>query len=265
MVNTPRNPWFVRPRPNPRATLRLFCFPYAGGGASVFRKWPEYLPSSVEVCAIQLPGREGRLAEEAFKSLPPLIEVLGPILISSLDRPFVFFGHSLGASIGFELTRWLRRYYQMMPAILFVAGRRAPHLPDTDPAIHDLPDKEFLEELRTLKGTAPEVLANPELMQLVRPMLSADFAMSHNYEYVPGSPLECPIVAFGGLEDEDVTKDYLDAWREHTSASFTLRMLPGDHFFLHASQQTMLHMLAKDLLPLTSSKLNYYAKNATQI
>jgi medium-chain acyl-[acyl-carrier-protein] hydrolase len=204
----------------------------------------------VEVCAIQLPGREGRLVEEPFKSLPPLIEVLGPILLSSLDRAFVFFGHSLGASVAFELARWLRRHYQIMPATLFVAGRRAPHLPDTDPAIHDLPDEEFLEELRTLKGTAPEVLANPEVMELVRPMLSADFAMSHNYEYVPEPPLQCPIIAFGGLEDEDVTRDYLDGWREHSSAAFTLRMLPGDHFFLHTSQQAMLHMLAKDLLPL---------------
>jgi len=203
----------------------------------------------VEVYAIQLPGREGRLVEEPFKSLSQLIEVLGPVLLSSLDRPFVFFGHSLGASVGFELARWLRRHYQMMPAILFVAGRRAPHLLETDPPIHDLPDKEFLEELRTLKGTPPEVLTNPELMQLIRPMLSADFAMSHNYEYVPEPPLECPIIAFGGLEDKDVTKDYLDGWREHTSASFTLRMLPGDHFFLHTSQPTMLHMLAKDLLP----------------
>jgi medium-chain acyl-[acyl-carrier-protein] hydrolase len=253
MVKTPSNPWIVRPRPNPRATVRIFCFPYAGGGASVFRRWSENLPSSVEVCAIQLPGREGRLAEEPFKELPPLIEVLGPILVPSLDRPFVFFGHSLGASVGFELARWLRRRYRLMPATLFVAGRRAPHLLDTDPAIHDLPEQEFLEELRTLKGTPPQVLSNPELMQLVRPMLCADFAMSHNYEYVPEPPLECPIVAFGGLEDEDVTKDYLDAWREHTSASFTLRMLPGDHFFLHTAQQTMLHMLARDLLQLTGS------------
>src|SRR5712691_623251 len=235
---TPRsyNSWVTCPKPNLHARLRLFCFPYAGGTASVFRAWSEHLPPEIEVCPIQLPGRESRLGEVPFSRLPPIVEALAPALRPYLDKPFAFFGHSMGALIGFELARHLRREGQSDPIHLFVSGHRAPQLPDPNPPIHQLPEPAFIQELRRLKGTSEAVLADPDLMELVMPMLRADFAVSETYLYTPEQPLACPITAFGGLQDKEVSRGEMDAWRVQTQQSFLLCMLPGDHFFLHASR-----------------------------
>jgi medium-chain acyl-[acyl-carrier-protein] hydrolase len=125
--------WVLCPKPNPQARLRLFCFPYAGGGASRFRLWPDFLPPEVEVCAIQYPGREARLGESPFTQLSPLVQTLASALRLYLNLPFVFFGHSLGALACFELARQLRRQGQPEPLHLFVSGRRAPQVPNPDP------------------------------------------------------------------------------------------------------------------------------------
>ena len=252
-ASTPTNPWLMRPQPNPKAALRLFCLPYAGGGASVFRRWADKLPSNIEVCALQLPGRESRLREAPFDRISPLVEAAAPALREALDRPFAFFGHSLGASVSFELARWFRRHYGLSPVALFISGRQAPQLPETDPDIHELPDAEFIEELRSLNGTPPQVLDHPELMELVLPMLRADFAMCKEYAYVQEAPLDCPFYVFGGHDDKDVPRDYLEAWREHTSASFTLRMLPGDHFFIQTAETLLLEILSRDIVRLLAS------------
>ncbi len=105
------NNWVACAKPNPQAKLRLFCFHYAGGGASVFRGWRDSLPQSVEVCAIELPGRGMRLRESPFTQLEPLVQHLASTLLPYLDKPFAFFGHSMGGLVSFELTRLLRRGY----------------------------------------------------------------------------------------------------------------------------------------------------------
>jgi medium-chain acyl-[acyl-carrier-protein] hydrolase len=240
-------PWLTPFRPNPEATLRLICFPYAGGSSFIFRNWAEHLPKAVEVCPVQLPGRGGRLKETAFLSFPPLIEALTRSVLPWLDKPFVFFGHSLGAVIAFELAQKLSREQRLEPLHLFVAGRHAPHLPDTHPATHDLPDDEFKEELRRLNGTSAEVLAHPELLEFILPLLRADFELCHNYEYAARPPLKCAITAYGGMCDADVSREQLSAWREHTSAAFSLRMLPGDHFFIHSAELMLMQMLTMEL------------------
>src|SRR6202521_4801574 len=125
-----RNSWYVAHPPNPDAALKLFCFPYAGGSASAFRSWHLALPREVEVCGVQLPGRANRLLEPAFTCIPDLLEELAPALLAVADRPFAFFGHSMGAIVAFELSRWLQRHKEVMPKHLFVSGRRAPQIPD---------------------------------------------------------------------------------------------------------------------------------------
>src|SRR5438552_2333015 len=152
--------WVLRPRPDPRARLRLFCFPYAGGGASQFRTWAEGLPPEVELCPVQLPGREGRLRETPFTRIAPLVAALVTALRGYLDTPYAFFGHSLGALVGFELARALRRTGGPGPRGLLVSAYRAPDLPDPDPPLHLLSSPAFWDELRRLNGTPPEVLAN---------------------------------------------------------------------------------------------------------
>src|SRR5262249_19831262 len=173
-------------------------------------------------------------------------------LLPPLGRPFAFFGHSMGALVSFELAQSLRRSHGLQPVCMFVSGRPAPHLPDREPAAHALPEPEFVERLRKMGGTPEEVLEHAELRELILPILRADFAVCETYTYDPADPLDCPISAFGGLEDPDVSRDDLDAWREHTRCSFQRRMFPGNHFFIHAAQQLVLHRVARDLADVTA-------------
>lgn len=212
-----------------------------------FRLWPNSLPPTVEVCAVELPGRGARLSESPFTRLSPLVQAIAQALLPHLDKPFAFFGHSMGGLVSFELARLLRREYDISPVHLFVSGRRAPQVPNPNPPIHALSEPEFLEELRRLNGTPKAVLENTELMQLLLPILRADFAVIETYVYAPGPTLECPITAFGGLQDREVSCDDLQAWREQTSASFSLQMLPGNHFFIQSAQPLLLRFLSREL------------------
>lgn len=239
--------WLLFPRPNAGATLRLFCFHYAGGSALTFRPWPERLPGGVEVCAVQTPGRGERWRERPHDSLLDLIRDMLPHIVPHLDKPFAFFGHSMGAMIGFELARHLRRECGLQPAHLFVSGRRAPPLVETERVTYNLPEPEFLESLRDLNGTPREVLEHEELMQLMSPLLRADFAVCQTYKYTPEPPLDCPLTAFGGLADPEVSREQLGAWREETASRFTMRMFPGDHFFLNTATPLVLEALSQEL------------------
>jgi medium-chain acyl-[acyl-carrier-protein] hydrolase len=241
--------WVVRPQPQPHARLRLFCFPYAGGGASIYRTWPKDLPPEVEVLAIQLPGREIRLHEPALTQLEPLLTILAEVLMPYLTTPFVFFGHSLGALISFELSRRLCQLGQRLPLHLFASGRAAPQIPDPTPPMCYLPEPEFIAELRRLNGTPEEVLRHDELRTLMLPLLRADFMINETYRYTLGPPLDCPISAFGGLSDHIVCEADLAAWQAQTSSTFTLRMFPGDHFFLRVVQADLLRAIQQDLAP----------------
>jgi surfactin synthase thioesterase subunit len=241
------NSWLVGFGDSERASLRLFCFPYAGGGALVYRDWHRIFPASIGVYAAQLPGRGDRLAEAPYIDLPALIEPLTEAIRSHLDKPFAFFGHSMGALIAFELARKLRYEYGIEPAHLLVSGRRAPQLAESDSVTYNLDDAEFIEELRLLNGTPKAILENPELMQMLGPALRADFQICETYVYTDSPPLRCPITVFGGLQDNGVTREYLQPWRNNTSGSFKLKLLPGDHFFLHSSEALLLRLIAHEL------------------
>jgi medium-chain acyl-[acyl-carrier-protein] hydrolase len=246
------DPWVACYRPNPQARLRLFCFPYAGGGALTYRTWPDVLirndlPALVEVFPVQIPGRETRLMEPPFTQLAPLEQAVAQALRPYLGLPFAFFGHSMGALIGFELARHLRRQGSPGPLCLFVSAHRAPHLPDPHPPIHALPTPAFVQELRHLNGTPEAVLQNAELMDLLLPLLRADLAVDETYVYADEEPLDCPISCFGGLQDRTVEREELEAWRDHTRGPFTLRTFPGDHFFLNSARAPLLRALSQDL------------------
>ena len=247
------NKWVIRPQPNAQAALRLFCFPYAGGGSLSFRNWASALPSNVEICPIELPGRGLRLMEPALTQLEPLVQAIANALLPDLDRPFAFFGHSMGALLSFELTRLLRRHYQLAPVHLFVSGRRSPQLANLNPPTYNLPEPEFLAELRRLNGTPAEVLDNQELMQLLLPALRADLAVVETYVYKHEAALDCPITVFGGDQDPEASIELLEAWRSQTSADFALHLLQGDHFFLHSAQPKLLQMLGDDLQVILNS------------
>ncbi|MBI1790829.1 MAG: thioesterase [Acidobacteria bacterium] len=229
--------------------IRLFCFPFAGGGASVFRHWAADLPADFEVCAVTLPGREDRWWEAPYRHLAPLVEAVAGAFGSYLDAPFAFFGHSMGALIAFELARQLRRSYQAVPIHLFVSAARAPHQPDYEQPIHHLPEPLFLKKLRRYQGVPGEIWENPEFMKLVLPAIRADFALCETYAYSPEYPLDCPISAFGGDRDRKVSRRDVAAWRHETQGPFRLRILPGNHFFLHDARKPLLQAIVQDLSP----------------
>ncbi|NUT53569.1 MAG: thioesterase [Saccharothrix sp.] len=238
MDSTP--PTARAPEPDPTAAFRLFCLPYAGGGANAFREWTALAPPHVEVRPVEPPGRGRRLSERPHTRLRPLVAGVTEALLPVLDRPFALFGHSMGALVAFELTRHLRELGRPLPHHLFVSGASAPSVPRTRPALHAVSDAELVRELRSLNGTPPQLLANDELMALMLPTLRADFSVLETYEHRPGPPLPVPITVFAGTDDPSVPHASLPAWRAHSDRGVRLRTLPGDHFFVHSATAEIL-------------------------
>jgi medium-chain acyl-[acyl-carrier-protein] hydrolase len=229
-----------------RKRLRLLCFPYAGGSASSFSKWYARLPEMVDVCPIELPGRGRRIADRAFTHVQALAQALIKDVLPYFDLPVVFFGHSMGALISFELARAMRKT-GVQPVGLIVSGRRAPHSPLTAPRTFNLPDRDFTEELRRMKGTPDDVLEHAEFMEFMLPILRADFELCQTYTYLPEPPIHCPITLFMGEQDEEAKRQYIDAWKEQTLAEFRTYVIPGDHFFLRTEETLFLRMISAEL------------------
>lgn len=179
-------------------------------------------------------------------SISLLVDALCRAIVPFLDRPFAFFGHSMGALLAFETARHLRRLYRITPTYLFISGHTAPQFPMSYPA-HDMPEEQLMETLENLSGTPPEILQNRELMDLMLPILRADFALCDLYRYLHDPPLGCPISVFGGLMDEETPRSDLEGWREHTTGAFALRMLPGDHFFIHSANRQIMECLVREM------------------
>jgi len=228
--------------------MRLFCFSYAGGNAIVFRSWPNSLPPTVEVCVVELPGRGTRIKEALFTRMEPLVEAIALALLPELDKPFAFFGHSMGALVSFELARLLRKQSSPQPQHISVSGRQAPEITEREPPMYPLPEAEFVEALcRRYKGMPSEILENPELMELFLPILRADFEVLETYVYKNEPAFDFPITAFGGLQDGEATRQDLEAWAKHTTADFNLHLFPGNHFFIHSDQELLLGTLRRQL------------------
>jgi medium-chain acyl-[acyl-carrier-protein] hydrolase len=172
-----------------------------------------------------------------------LAAALGPVF----EPPFAFFGHSMGAIVAFELARQLRREGREGPVRLFVSAARAPHIPDPDPSIHQIPDAQFLEELKRLEGVPREVSDHPELLGLLMPTLRADLALWETYSYYSEAPLPCAISAYGGNEDQKVPLEHLAGWEMHAARGFKLRLFPGKHFFLHNARQQLMDTICEEL------------------
>src|SRR5271165_2003912 len=195
------------PKRRPHAGHRLFCFPHAGVGPSVFRGWADQLEADAEVCLIQLPGREGRLREMPFASIAALMPALIEDMLPLLDRPFAFYGHSLGATVAFECALNLRRTLRLQPMHLFVGASPAPRLPWNHSPMRGLPEDQFMSEMEKRYGALPrEVTSDAEMRALVLPILRADITMIEEYVYSQESPLDCGITVFGGLKDHMVKR-----------------------------------------------------------
>ena len=240
--------WFERLSRGQRPSLRLFCFPHAGGSSESYRSWQRWFPEQIDLCLVHLPGRGKRLREQAFTQTAPLVKAIADRILPEIDIPYALYGHSMGATIAFELTRELFQRQYTPPQHLFVSGRRAPQCPRTEPITFNLPHNEFIAELRRLNGTPRELLENPELLELFMDLLRADFELVDTYEYHPAERLSCPITVYGGLHDKEVSSENCNAWKEQTSASFNMRMVSGDHFFIRNPVQDFVTAFRSDVL-----------------
>lgn len=228
------SPWTPRFAPRAAARRRLFCFSYAGGGAAIYRPWALAMPSDIDVAAVLLPGRESRLREAPHDSMAALLQGLLPALLPQLDLPFAFFGHSMGALVAYEAARALQRRGAPTPAKLLLSGRRAPHLPETDPPLHRLDDDAFIAEIdRRYKGIPPEVLEHRDLLELLLPGLRADMTIIETHRSDSSTPFAGPITVFGGSDDARATREQLLAWQQHTSHPLVLRQFEGGHFYFN--------------------------------
>lgn len=234
------------PHPRPDARVRLFCFPYAGAGPSIYHSWAKLAPASMELCAVQPPGREGRFRDPPFRSMEPLLQHLELELLPYLDRPFAFFGHSMGALVAFELARRLALRGLPIPCHVFVSASRAPHLADTAKT-YNLPDQRLIEILRRGQGTPAELLVNSETLLFFLPCLRADLEVIETHIHVKGEPLACPISAFGGLHDPRVLPYHLAAWERYSRGRFKLVMRPGGHFFLQRERNAIMAAVQREL------------------
>lgn len=223
------------------APVRLFCFPHAGGGASLYREWIRQAPG--QVYAIQLPGRENRIREPLLYSLEEIAAQAAEAIMPHTGAPYAFFGHSLGARTAFETIREIRRRGGAMPVHFFVSGSPPPEYREPHP-LHNLDDESFVQELRRFQGGTPEeVLQDRELMAFFLPLLRADFTVDETYECKPEAPLSMPITAFCGESDTEASPQQMRAWQAHTSAPFALHSLPGGHFFLTDANNRMVERL----------------------
>ncbi len=244
----PGGSWIVRPKPSPEAPARLWCFPHAGVGASIFRPWAETLFPDVEVCAVQLPGRERRFREPPIDRLATLVPAIADAIAPYVDGSAALFGYSMGAIVAFEVARVLRDRHRVRPRHLFVAAYAAPHCPRRLPPVHELPDADFVEAVRQRWGGIPDqVLLEPDLLELLLPALRADLAVIETFNYAPAPLLDCPISCFGGRDDATVTEAELAAWGEETRGPFRLRLFPGRHFFIQEALAPLLRAVAEDL------------------
>jgi medium-chain acyl-[acyl-carrier-protein] hydrolase len=250
----PESPYIWRAR-KPGALRRLICFPHAGAGASAYAEWAAHLPDDLELVAVQLPGRQDRIAEEPFTEVGPLVAVLSHALRPVLDLPFAFFGHSGGATLAFELTRTLRARGLPEPGHLFLSGRSAPGVDSRVEQLHGLPDARFCAAIADLGGFDDEILEDDDLLETMLYTLRADFALWEQHRLEAGPPLDCPITVLCGDSDPRAPLAEVEAWEGQTTAAFTLEVFPGGHFYFLDDPAAVAESVARRLcVPATSGR-----------
>ena len=223
---------------------RLFCFPYAGGGASAFRSW--HLPGTA-IYAVQPPGREDQIQEAPIDSMDSLSSAACEALLPLLDRPFAFFGHCLGGLVAYEVARLLEARHHPPPQILIVSAVRPPHMSGPQGLRNLLTDDQFIAWLRTIGGTPEAALQNRRLMAMVLPALRADYSLYCSHVTDRIVPLHCPLLSIGGDCDPMVSLEEVMAWRYYAT-QFETRIFPGGHFFFASDEKRFLPVLSDFLM-----------------
>lgn len=229
--------WFRNYNKGDNPKLRIFCFPYAGGNANIFSSWAKYLPDNIELIAIQSPGRGGRFKEEPIGCLDSKVRELHQEIRSYVELPYIFVGHSNGALLAFELARELQKSGNCNMQHIVISAKRAPHLPKIKEPIYNLPDDEFVNRLQQYEFTPKEVLANQELMEILLPMLRADFSLSDTHNFDASYKLKSDFSLFYGIQDKDVPVEDVFAWQSLIEGKQEQYSFDDGHFFITSQQK----------------------------
>jgi len=235
--------WFIKTHPRENVELRMICFPYAGGSAYTYSSWAKALPRNVELVAVQLPGRSTRFGETPYSDMKNLVDGLIQVFPNLMGTPYILMGHSLGSRIAFELMNRCKQECIRLPRHFIASGSRAPHIPDRERKIHQLPEAQFIEELQKLNGTPVEIIQNEELMALTLPFLRADFTLSETYQYTGDAQFDCPITVLDGDGDSEISLLDIEAWGDHFSHPADIHTISGDHFFIEKSTSAVLEKI----------------------
>ena len=238
--------WVRRFHPAAPDAPRLVCFPYAGGSASYFFPVSGALAPGVETLAVQYPGRQDRRTEPVVPDITRLADQLADVLAAEPPRRTVFFGHSMGAVVGYEVARRLERRGTVLDH-LYVSGRRPPSEPRPDEDVHTRDDAGILAELTTLGGPGTALLADPEIAELALPALRGDYRAIETYRHLPGTPLRCPVTALVGDDDPKAGVEEARGWAAVTDGPFDLRVFPGGHFYLSTQNAAVFDVLRQSL------------------
>lgn len=239
-----QNRWYKKFRETPNCKIRMVCFPHAGGSAQDYRKWVEYLPADTDLLAAQMPGRAERMQEKLCSDFDELISNFLQELAPFLDKPYFLLGHSLGASLAFEIAKGARRLGYRMPNRLIVIGRSGPNIPEPN-IKYNLPDDKFIDYLKSQSGTNEKILEDREIFNFFLPIIRNDLKLADTYSnyYRKETPLNCPINVFWGKNEADLEKIMIEDWQNETSSQFTKDQFEGNHFFLHEQQEKVINRI----------------------
>ncbi|MFJ4570458.1 thioesterase II family protein [Streptomyces sp. NPDC088846] len=240
------NLWFRRLRAPDEPTLRLACFPHAGGTASMFQGWRRLLPPDVELLAAHYPGRQDRIADPVIESMDELADRITHALLGDLDRPLALFGHSMGSAVAYAVAARLTVEHGVRPALLIVSGRPAPHRAEPT-TVHRDSDEAIIESLRRLGSTQLDAYDDPDLRELLMPALRADYRVLETGRPTDPVALATPIVACAGISDPRCGVDGLRSWSTLTTSPFTHRVFPGDHFYVEPYEADLVAYVSKHL------------------
>ncbi|GAU67592.1 thioesterase [Streptomyces sp. NBRC 110611] len=246
--------WIRRFHPAPDSAVQLVCLPHAGGSASAYFRMSEALAPSVEVLAVQYPGRQDRRWEAPARSVDELARSVAGALKGRLDRPVAVFGHSMGAAVAFELTRLLEREHGAPPVALFASGRRAPSCVRQEEPLRTASDDDVVAEMKRLSGTDARILEDADLLRIFLPVIRADYAVAGSYRCEPGARVRCPVTVLVGDADPEAGLEEARTWREHTSGDFEMHVYPGGHFYLDDYRSSVANVVSDVLLPVVAGE-----------
>lgn len=239
--------WLPRWGSRPEAKIRIYCLSYAGGGASIYYTWNNFFSTNVEICPVQLPGREERLNESPIKDFETLIAVLLPMVAKTIDRPYAIYGHSLGACLGYELARRLLVQYHLPPVCYFGGAHRSPCVPYYYSSVKFMSDEEMLKMVSRFNGLPPAFFESQEIIDLMVPLLRSDLLLCESYQHQPGSSLDSDMVIFWGKFDSNISHEKLSAWPKHSNRNVQMIALDGDHFFIKTHKLDVLEKIRTTL------------------